>query len=538
MKRQTTARITTAPRNRARRRFADAIRSGRRACTHAALSLVPAIALGLGSLSLQTASAQTTQWQPARLPDAPTARTLGPAMEDARYLAGTRSVKTASSQPGSAQQNSSTGEQLGGGVVLRWCKSKNAPEERNSTISASAAFAQPQAAQAQALHTANRTSYPVARASGANSNVGGNPLRSVIQPAAYQDRVDPFQSRPADAAAPLQGGAPQLPDLGVPNLGAPDLTAPQLGAPEVVAPNLSAPDLTMPGNGGDSQGYGQDPLNAPESAPAPGGASSERMRDVAPEPSPFDRQDNYDPDMDADVIDGDPQDPQLGLPSCNTMRERMNSRPISSMQLNPSPKYGNEGRLDYSDNERARKAFADTTKSREWYDYLGRHVATGRFVDMKNNTIYIDDVGKISTIHYLDLSDRDTEYVSLAWKIPGRCGTGYEPFEERSFIPTQFQWTASGLCHKPAYFEQPQLERYGHSVGPVLQPLISSARFFTDIAILPYKMGIHPPNECQYSLGYIRPGNCAPYMVQPFPWSLRGAAVQAGVVTGAAALVP
>ena len=58
------------------------------------------------------------------------------------------------------------------------------------------------------------------------------------------------------------------------------------------------------------------------------------------------------------------------------------------------------------------------------------------------------------------------------------------------------------------------------------------------IAVLPYKMGIHPPNECQYSLGYYRPGNCAPYMLPPIPWSLRGAAAQAGFVTGAAGLIP
>ncbi|GAB5405771.1 MAG: hypothetical protein Aurels2KO_40020 [Aureliella sp.] len=509
--------------------------------------LVPAVALGLGTLSLQTASAQSTQWQPAPLQAAPAARSLGSAaMEDSRYLAGSRarsgngrSISSGASRTQPRAASESSGEQLGSGVVLRWCKSKNAPEQPSSSISAAAAFKQPQPVE----HTVNRTNYPVSRASGSTRRGIGNPLRSGVQPAAYQDRVDPFQSRPADAAAPLQGGAPQLPDVAAPGLGLPDLGPPPISGPEIVAPDLSAPDrsapeMSIPNSGADMQGFGEDPLGTPESAPAPGGVSPDVMQDVAPEPSPFDRQGDYDPDMDDDIIDVEPGESQLGLPSCTTMRERMNSRPISGMQLNPSPKYGNEGRLDYSDNERARKAFADTTKTREWYDYLGRHVATGRFVNMKNNMIYIDDVGKISTIHYLDLSDRDTEYVSLAWKIPGRCGTGYEPFEERNFIPTQFQWTASGLCHKPAYFEQPQLERYGHSVGPVLQPLISSARFFTDIAILPYKMGIHPPNECQYSLGYIRPGNCAPYMVQPFPWSLRGAAVQAGVVTGVGALVP
>ena len=77
-------------------------------------------------------------------------------------------------------------------------------------------------------------------------------------------------------------------------------------------------------------------------------------------------------------------------------------------------------------------------------------------------------------------------------------------------------WKASNLCHKPLYFEEVNLERYGHTAGPVLQPLVSSAHFFGNIIVLPYKMGVHGPTECQYSLGYYRPGNCA-------PWDLVGA---------------
>jgi hypothetical protein len=61
------------------------------------------------------------------------------------------------------------------------------------------------------------------------------------------------------------------------------------------------------------------------------------------------------------------------------------------------------------------------------------------------------------------------------------------------------------LCHKPLYFEEVQLERYGHTAGPVRQPFISGAHFFVNLAALPYKMAINPPHECQYALGYYRP---------------------------------
>jgi hypothetical protein len=99
-------------------------------------------------------------------------------------------------------------------------------------------------------------------------------------------------------------------------------------------------------------------------------------------------------------------------------------------------------------------------------------------------------------------------------------------------------WKASGLCSKPLYFEQVQLERYGHDWGPVLQPFVSGAHFFGTIPILPYKMGLQPPNECDYSLGYYRPGSCAPYMIEPLGFTWRAAAFQAGAVTGAAFAIP
>ena len=123
-------------------------------------------------------------------------------------------------------------------------------------------------------------------------------------------------------------------------------------------------------------------------------------------------------------------------------------------------------------------------------------------------------------------------------KFPRECNLSKEVYMPRAWTPTTFAWTASGMCHKPLYFEQPQVERYGHSWGPLLQPLISGGHFFVTVPILPYKMGMYPPGECMYSLGYYRPGSCAPYMLDPFPLSVRGGLIQAGTVVGAAAIIP
>ncbi len=128
---------------------------------------------------------------------------------------------------------------------------------------------------------------------------------------------------------------------------------------------------------------------------------------------------------------------------------------------------------------------------------------------------------------------------ATAGRFPEECATPHSgPFEPRSWDETTFMWKASGLCHKPLYFEDVQLERYGHSWGPIAQPVISGGMFFATVPILPYKMGVEAPWECIYPLGYYRPGNCAPYMVPPIPVSVRGAATQAAAVVGGVLLIP
>ncbi|MGC4006576.1 MAG: hypothetical protein QM811_27025 [Pirellulales bacterium] len=141
----------------------------------------------------------------------------------------------------------------------------------------------------------------------------------------------------------------------------------------------------------------------------------------------------------------------------------------------------------------------------------------------------------------LDLA-KSTKILDLAHRekgaLPFECTLETTDYTPRSWGCLTYTWKASALCHKPLYFEQAAAERYGHSYGPLVDPLLGAAHFFGTLPILPYKMGVDTPCECQYSLGYYRPGDCAPYMIEPFPISARGAAVQAGFVGAAIATVP
>ncbi len=76
----------------------------------------------------------------------------------------------------------------------------------------------------------------------------------------------------------------------------------------------------------------------------------------------------------------------------------------------------------------------------------------------------------------------------------------------RGFADSMYFWQASNVVHRPLYFEQRYVERYGANFGR-LQPIASGVQFAADTALLPAKMLVHPPRECVYSLGYGRPGS-------------------------------
>ncbi len=136
--------------------------------------------------------------------------------------------------------------------------------------------------------------------------------------------------------------------------------------------------------------------------------------------------------------------------------------------------------------------------------------------------------------------------VNLDIRVGGTPGTDYpcecrlegETFQPRRFATTMFTWKAAGYCHKPLYFEDWMLERYGHSHGFVADSFTSAAHFFTTLPVLPYKMGVELPWECVYPLGYYRPGNCAPWTIPAVPISVRGFAVEAATITGIVFLLP
>ena len=81
-------------------------------------------------------------------------------------------------------------------------------------------------------------------------------------------------------------------------------------------------------------------------------------------------------------------------------------------------------------------------------------------------------------------------------------------------------WESPNIRYQPLYFEDVDLERYGHVVrDDLFQSAISFAHFFTSAALLPLHMRHDPVYSCDYPLGYCRPGNCTNRIYQRSFWS-------------------
>ncbi|UUO07613.1 hypothetical protein M4951_04725 [Blastopirellula sp. J2-11] len=108
---------------------------------------------------------------------------------------------------------------------------------------------------------------------------------------------------------------------------------------------------------------------------------------------------------------------------------------------------------------------------------------------------------------------------------------------QRPWAPSVAMWEAPAFYHRPLYFEEVNLERYGNR-HRVVQPAVSAAHFFANTLILPYKIGVNPPCERIYTLGHYRPGDNNPHDRHGLPWSWRGAAYMGTFYTGAAFVLP
>ncbi len=350
--------------------------------------------------------------------------------------------------------------------------------------------------------------------------------------------ADPFGDLPAQGqpgAAPAQPPAATPPQIQLPQMELPELPSPAAESPAV--PN----DLRQPA---EAQPAVPKPVpivpeidnDAMELQPAPPAQVPPR-REIEDFQMPRRDEDRRPPAQ----LGAGSDDISLIRPvaySCDDFRRSIADATIQKVSLDISPPFRPDV-IEYDEFQKMKQRFDEQQELRDWQSIDGRKLGRGRLRDIAYEKLIIEtEFGTNEEIQVNRISEADLAYVAAQWGLPKECLIDQPQFQQRQWEASKVTWKASNLIHKPLYFEEVNLERYGHTAGPILQPVVSSAHFFANIAILPYKMGVHLPNECQYALGYYRPGDCAPWITQPVPLSLRGALFQAGAVAGAAALIP
>jgi hypothetical protein len=108
----------------------------------------------------------------------------------------------------------------------------------------------------------------------------------------------------------------------------------------------------------------------------------------------------------------------------------------------------------------------------------------------------------------------------------------------QGWLAPMYSAHTAGVSYQPLYFEEINLERYGYNYG-CLQPVLSAAKFYGTLPLLPYKMADQPPCSSESNLELSPAATAAaPVPCLRRPFNPKAAAVQAGVVAGAFLLIP
>jgi len=111
-------------------------------------------------------------------------------------------------------------------------------------------------------------------------------------------------------------------------------------------------------------------------------------------------------------------------------------------------------------------------------------------------------------------------------KYLGRAWPQYTEIAEPNFV-----------CYKRLMFEQLNYERQGWDLG-VLDPPLSTGKFFADIVFLPYHAFSDPFRTFECSAGYCLPGDPTPLLLYPPERSASGTVAEAGAILGVFAVFP
>lgn len=93
------------------------------------------------------------------------------------------------------------------------------------------------------------------------------------------------------------------------------------------------------------------------------------------------------------------------------------------------------------------------------------------------------------------------------------------------------------VCYGRLLFEDKNTERYGWDFG-ILQPVVSTAKFYADVVTLPYHVATAPCRCYECSAGLCLPGDPVPYLCYPPELSATGALGEGAAIAAILAIFP
>ena len=377
------------------------------------------------------------------------------------------------------------------------------------------------------------------------------PETTPTQPESFNPDPEPFNPDPEPFTPNPEPSVPQSQDTGVEDFPTqdpvPQNTLPQdpfevpsepLQIPDDFAP-VDPPTQDLP----PSNDFRTVPESQPQATPPIQEDSTPELDLDSPYSPPENQDDNLfladdDDDQDRSASDDVPCDRKYNDRNCCQeenecvkVLDRIRQRTIQSITVDITPPYevSDDDPADVMQRKQDKLA---QVPAREWYDRSGNLITTGTLKDMRRGKVILaGDQGEIS-MRLQELGRDEICYVTSYWNLPAECPLPSGDYAARNYSQITYAWTASAVCHKPLWFEDVALERYGHSAGPVKQSLFSAAHFFGSAILLPYNSRLYPPNECRYALGYYQPGDCAPWLLHAFPLSKRAAAGELLTILG------
>lgn len=115
---------------------------------------------------------------------------------------------------------------------------------------------------------------------------------------------------------------------------------------------------------------------------------------------------------------------------------------------------------------------------------------------------------------------------------------GAATYTPRVFPEFTYSFEATNVYSNPLYFEDPTLERYGHTLPPLIQPVASVARFGGQVALFPYQVAMKPLCAKIYPLGWYGPGEYVPYRLYQLPLNPKAVAAEVGTILGVGYVTP